>query len=149
MGILQNISTWLVDNSMLTIIGAVTLVQISPLKIDPWSYLGKELQGILGISDIQKRLDDMERRADEKRMKELRAAILDFANSCRSKRKHTYTEFQEVDRWNTEYKALVKKYNFENNFLEEEYAYIRKIFHRCQEENTFLEQINEAEERMR
>ncbi len=129
------------------IIGSITLIQIAPINIDPWSKVGVFIKGILGITGIERRLDTMEQKADEKCMKELRAYILDFANSCRNKRRHTYSEFQEVDRSNTEYDNLVKKYGFENHFLTEEFAYIQKIFHRCQEENSFLEQINKEEER--
>lgn len=146
---MELITKLITENLGWCIVGSVTLIQISPLRIDPWTYIGKAVQGILGITGIQKRLDEMEKKADEKRMKQLRAAILDYANSCRNKQKHTYAEFQDVFRWYAEYNELIDKYGFENHFLEDEYEYIRKIFHRCQEENSFLEQINENEERMR
>ena len=39
---------------------------------------------------------------------------------------------------NEEYEALVKKYNLTNNVYDEDYAYILKIKHRCEDEDSWL-----------
>jgi exonuclease VII large subunit len=94
--------------------------------------------------DLKKRLDDMEaahqKSNDMQTIQTIRAHILDFANSCFNKRKHTKREFENVIEENKLYKKLVEKYEIENDVYREDYEFIMKCYHRCQEEGTFLKE---------
>lgn len=91
---------------------------------------------------LKTRLDEMDEATqksnDMQTIRQIRAHVLDFANSCMNKRKHTKLEFENIIEENKQYKALVKKYKIENDVYKEDYEFIMKIYHRCQDEGSFL-----------
>lgn len=89
---------------------------------------------------MKTRLDAVERSNDMQTVRQIRAHVLDFANSCMNKRKHTKLEFENIIDENKQYKALVEKYKIENDVYKEDYEFIMKIYHRCQDEGTFLKE---------
>ena len=93
---------------------------------------------------LKKRMDKLEAESiksnDLQTIRQIRAHILDFANSCMNKRKHTKLDFENIFEEDKRYKALVKKYNIENDVYKEDYDYIRKIYRKCQREGTFLKE---------
>lgn len=90
------------------------------------------------------RLDEMEaaqqKSNDMQTVQTIRSHILDFANSCFNKRKHTKQEFENIIDENTTYEELVKKHGIKNNVYKEDYDFILKIYHKCQEEGSFLKE---------
>lgn len=93
---------------------------------------------------LKSRLDEMEaaqqKSNDMQTIQTIRAHILDFANSCFNKRKHTKREFENIIEENKLYKKLVEKYEIENDVYKEDYEFILKVYHRCQEEGSFLKE---------
>ena len=101
-----------------------------------------------GASDnytmLKERLDEMEtaqqKSNDMQTVQTIRSHILDFANSCFNKKRHTKREFENIIDENTKYEELVKKYGIKNNVYKEDYDFILKIYHKCQEEGSFLKE---------
>lgn len=91
---------------------------------------------------LKKRLVGMEKSNDMQTVRQIKAHVLDFANSCMNKRKHTKMEFENIIKENEEYETLCKKYRLKNNVYTEDYAYIMKIYHHCQDEGTFLKDVD-------
>ena len=89
---------------------------------------------------LEKRLDQMEKSNDMQTVRQIKAHVLDFANSCMNKRKHTKRDFDNIIDENTEYEKLVKKYKLVNDVYKEDYEFIMKVYHRCQEEGSFLKE---------
>jgi len=93
---------------------------------------------------LKNRLDEMEaaqqRSNDMQTVQTIRAHILDFANSCFNKRKHTKREFENIIDENSMYEELVEKYDIKNNVYKEDYEFILKVYHKCQEEGSFLKE---------
>ena len=87
---------------------------------------------------LTQRLDEMERSNDMQTVRQIKAHVLDFANACLNHRRHTKQEFDSVIKENEEYEELVKKYSLKNNVYDEDYKYILKLYHRCQDEDSFL-----------
>ena len=94
--------------------------------------------------ELKKRMTEMEekhqRSNDMQTVQTIRSHILDFANSCFNKRRHTKREFENVIEENAKYEELVKKYKIKNDVYKEDYEFILKIYHRCQEEGSFLQE---------
>ena len=116
-------------------------VDISPVKINPLSYamthignfskfsfrkfgnmMNEDLIAQVNILNanineleerFEQRLDDIENESDQRRIKDCRWAILDFANSL-PKRIRTVDEFEHVFDIHGEYEELLKKYDLEN-----------------------------------
>lgn len=89
---------------------------------------------------MKKRLDKMEESNDRQTVRQIRAHVLDFANSCLNGRKHTKLEFENIINENAAYEVLCKKYKIKNQVYKEDYDYIIKVYHKCQEEGSFLKE---------
>lgn len=48
----------------ITVVGAVTLVQIAPIKINPWSWVGRALRKVI-IGDIDEKLREIAKKVDK------------------------------------------------------------------------------------
>ena len=88
---------------------------------------------------LKAKLALMERSNDMQTLRQIKAHILDFANSCMNKRKHTKQDFENIIHENEEYEHIVAKYkDITNDVYTEDYNYIMKIYHKCQDEGSFL-----------
>lgn len=120
--------------------------KISALKTDLDNFEGKTNQSIAEIKsgtsnncDILKtRLDQMEKSNDLQTVRQIKTHVLDFANSCLNGRKHTKQDFENIIKENEEYEELVTKYNLRNDVYTEDFKYVMKIYHECQEKHSFL-----------
>ena len=118
--------------------------EIAPIKINPVStflkWLGRKLNGEIHgkLESLEGKFDRLAEDVDGNRVEQIRWEILDFANSCRHKRKHTKDEFTHILQQHTKYEELIKKRNMENGVIDEEYKYIVELYNRCCHENSFL-----------
>lgn len=160
---MQQIIDWISNHLWTVIIAVPTLIQITPIKIDPWSALLKWIGKVI-TGDACKKMDDMKKEIDKiddlvtsvetlsqdvnkinqevmtNEKDRIRWEILDFANSCRNHRKHTRDEFQHIIALNDKYKDLLEKTNDKNGVFEIEYNYIQKLYAKRLEKNDFLEE---------
>ena len=87
---------------------------------------------------LKARMDKMEKSNDMQTIRQIRVHVLDFANSCMNHRRHTKQDFDSIIKENEEYEKLVKKYKLRNDVYREDFEFIMKVFHKCQDEGTFL-----------
>lgn len=112
-------------------------VEVTPIKINPISSLLKFMGRSLN-ADLKSELDRIAKKVDENEIDRIRWEILEFANSCRIGKKHTYDEFKHIIDLNVKYHAIIKERGLTNGQIDLEYAYIEGIFKECQAENKFL-----------
>lgn len=109
-------------------------IQFTPgIKWNPLAALGN-----LIFKNVNKRLDDLEKRQIEDEKDRIRYEVLNFANSCRNKQRHTKDEFQHIIDLNDKYEGLLKKTNDKNGVFTAEFEFIKGLYKRCQEQNDFL-----------
>ncbi len=147
------------DCSLILII-AFTLIQISPLKINPWSWLWKKIgppvkraakgvaQALIGdaISDLKERLialEEYNKRQDEKSAEssalDARRRILQFADEVRRKVQHSEEHFNNIFEDINNYNGYCKTHeNFENDKARLSIELIEEVYARCVKENSFL-----------
>lgn len=142
---MQEVFNWILDHWALCAFGLSIIIQFTPaIKWNPFTaffgWLGK-----LIVKPVSDRLDQIEVSLKEVKARQLtdekdriRYEVLDFANSCRNKTKHTRDEFQHIIDLNDKYEALLEQTGDTNGVFTEEYKYIVKLYHKCQEENSFL-----------
>jgi len=94
----------------------------------------------MNCSHVTARLDEMQKSNDMQTVRQIKAHVLEFANSCLNKVRHTKKDFDNIIAENQEYESLVEKYNLTNDVYTEDYNYIMKVYHKCQEENSFLKE---------
>lgn len=141
---LQQILQWCGQNPLTILIGLSALIQISPLKINPWTtlfkWIGTKINGDL-TEKLNSVSNDMvalstQRKEDEK--DRIRWEVLSFANSCRNGYNHTKDEYQHIISLNDKYINLLKETNDKNGVFDAEYAYIQKLYKEHQQKNDFL-----------
>lgn len=138
MGNTQMILEWAGNNIWQLIVLGSLFIQISPIKINPWSALFKWVAQML-TGDLKTKLDSIceEVRTNEK--DRIRWEVLDFANSCRNGRRHTKDEFEHIIELNKKYNHLLTLTNDSNGVFEEEYKYIQRLYAERLEKNDFLQ----------
>ena len=141
---MQQVVEWIGKNLWTIIIIVSIFIQITPIKINPWSalfkWIGKTITGN-ACSKIDGLIDKVEKIEKDVKTNEkdrIRWEILDFANSCRNNRKHTRDEFQHIVALNDKYKRLLSETNDTNGVFEVEYNYIQDLYAERLEKNDFL-----------
>ena len=134
---MQQFLHWCGDHWEAVALVLSVFIQISPIKINPWtklfSWLGKTI-----TAPLAKEIDEVKSTIYTNEIDRIRYEVLDFANSCRNGRKHTKDEFEHIIDLNLKYKDLLTKTNAKNGVFDSEYAYIFEIYQMCQRENEFL-----------
>ena len=109
----------------ITIIGAITLIQIAPIKINPWSWLLKMLRQLLGTQQLTTQIDKLDKKFSRNRFNDLRRYILAYSREIYGGVIHSESERQEILHRIKEYEKLCTDYDFENSYVEEEIKYIK------------------------
>lgn len=136
-------------NSILTsptiiLLGATTLIEITPVKINPWrslfSWIGDAINGDIqrDVTLLVQRQEELKHDFEETKAQEKRWHILEFANSCRKNEKHDEEEWEHVISDLKEYEDYVKAKNLPNGVIEENTKYLRELYHERIKENDFL-----------
>jgi hypothetical protein len=98
----------------------LSLIQISPVKLDPWdmifNWLGNKLNGSL-----------------QKQVREIwinmhRQAILQFARECRAGQEHSEEEWSHVLNVADEYEQYCLKNSVVNGIVKQDTLYIRQLY---------------------
>lgn len=126
------------------IIGAITLFEISPIKINPWSALLKWIGKTIN-SETQERLIHLSESVKElrsefeaKNVSDTRWEILSFANSCRRGVKHSKDEWWHTLTQIAEYEKYCELKGIENGVIEEDSLYLRELYHERNMKNDFF-----------
>jgi len=153
------------NHFILVVVALTTLIQIAPIKIDPWSalfkWIGKmvtnnacsKIDGLIvkvdtvetklgtvdtKIGNLETNVSNLEVSIDANEKDRIRWEILDFANSCRNNRKHSRDEFQHIVDLNDKYKRLLAKTKDSNGVFDIEFKYIKDLYEERLAKNDFL-----------
>lgn len=152
---LPKIGEWLGKYGVQVILILSVFIQISPIKINPWSKLFKWIGKII-TEESNKKIDSLETSITETNTKvelettaiktiinenekdRIRWEVFDFANSCRNGRRHTEEEFKHIISLNDKYATLLKLTNDKNGVFESNYKYIKELYEERLKNNDFL-----------
>lgn len=90
------------------------------------------------LKKILDKQNEIEERVDRNEIKRLRWEILDFANSCMNKRRHTKEEFDHIMEVHSEYESLLDGLGESNGKVDIAYGFIKDLYAQCIRENDFL-----------
>ena len=119
-------------------------VEITPIKINPVSTLLKFIGSNINvdlkaeISAVKDTVQKVDNKVDDNEIDRIRWEILEFSNSCRSGKRHTKEEFDHVINLNQKYHRILDEREEENGQVDLAFEYIRKIYCKCLENNSFL-----------
>lgn len=113
--------------SVLIFLAATSLIQISPIKINPWTsifkWLGEQLTGELR-KDLNGLITDVRRQT-----------ILTFARECRHDVEHSAEEWGHVLNVAEEYEAYCEAHKIKNGQIKQDTKYIRDLYQEMSREH--------------
>jgi hypothetical protein len=121
------------ENLSIVFLGAITVFEIVPIKLKPWTWFGNLLLG-----DVRRDLAELKRDFEETKANDMRWNILNFANSCRRHEEHGTDEWRHVISQISEYEDYTKRKKIQNGVIEEDTKYLRELYHDRNVKNDFL-----------
>ena len=132
------------DNLGLTILGAVTLIQIVPIKINPWSWFASLLHRFLfgtidkKLDNISKKVDDLEAKTDEHNAVLARTHILRFSDEIQSGIHHSQEYFRQQMLDIDTYDQYCKEHpGFQNSYAVLASQYIKNTYQKLLDKGEF------------
>ena len=113
---------------------ALTILQVSPIKINPWtaifSWLGKQInkEVIDKIDVVEKRLDEHIKDSLDSELKARRVSILDFSSSIIRGVNYHREKFDFMIKECDSYEKYCKENNIKNGVADASMAEIRRIY---------------------
>lgn len=109
------------------IVVLLSLIQISPLKLNPWDKLlgwfGRKLNGA-----TEKRLEKVEKQVRDMWINNHRQSILTFARECRAEIEHSSDEWTNVLNVAEEYERYVTENKVTNGIITQDTEYLRNLY---------------------
>ena len=87
---------------VLAALGITSLIQISPIKINPWTWLGRKVGRALNgevmdeLKNLKGRMENMEAQNEQDKMDASRIRILRFGDECKRDVPHSEEHFNQV-----------------------------------------------------
>ena len=112
----------------------LSLIQISPLKLNPWDKLlgwfGKKLNGA-----TEKRLETVEKQIRDMWINNHRQTVLTFARECWANIEHSSDEWTNVLNVAEEYEKYVIENKITNGIITQDTEYLRKLYQELSREH--------------
>ena len=120
--------------SGLGLVALMSLIQISPIKLNPWdgifSWLGHKLN-----RETDEQLKKLQEQIQTMWISSHRRAILRFARECRAGIEHSSDEWTNVLNTAEEYEAFVKSHDITNGVITQDTVYLRNLYQELSHEH--------------
>ncbi len=132
------------ENGGIIAVGAVvvmSLVEISPIKINPWSWIGKVLNKdiLRKLEKVEKDVAEVKREVGESSAVTSRYRILRFDDEILHDIKHSKEHFDQILLDIDVYEKFCEEHpDFKNNLAVMAIKHIKSIYEKCSRENSFL-----------
>lgn len=123
----------MVANPWVLLFGTVTLIEVVPVKLHPWKWIGNLIFG-----SIRSELKELRQELTEMKVQNWRWNVLDFANSCKNNRRHTLDEWKHTISQLAEYETYIEDNNITNGVFEEDAKYLRDEYQEHCKNHDFL-----------
>lgn len=137
--------TELIKTGALFVFAGTTIIQIAPIKINPWTWIarkiGRAINGevIEKVEKLEKDLMEMKEESAEQTAKGCRIRILRFGDEILHDVKHSKEHFDQILLDITDYETYCKDHpNFKNNMTVITTNRIKSAYERCFEGRNFL-----------
>lgn len=123
----------------------MTIVQISPIKLDPWSFLARSIGNAINhdikveISDVKTNIASINDKLDERDAVTARIRILRFNDELLSDVPHSKDYFDQILSDIDTYEKYCEKHkDFKNNMTVFAVENIKKCYQNCMTKHNFL-----------
>ena len=123
----------------------MTLIQITPIKFNPWSWLGRHIGRMLNgevldeVKDLKQDLADHKDKSEERHATLCRAHILKFGDEVRHGIPHSKEGYDNILLDIDSYEEYCEKHpGYKNNVAVATMKHIKKMYQNHLENDTFL-----------
>lgn len=125
------IITEIISGGGITVLVVLSLIQISPLKLNPWTAIARALGRALNVEVVNK--------IDENEAKNARYRIIRFDDEIRHDKRHTEEHFNQIMDDITDYERYCREHpDFPNSKAVSAIEKIKKTYEKCKDQNSFL-----------
>lgn len=135
----------IITSGGITLLALLTLVQITPIKINPWSWLAKRLgrsingEVIEKVDKVQSDVQQLRAECDEREAINCRTRILRFGDEILHKHQHSKEHFDQILMDISDYEFYCNAHpKFKNNVTGATIENIKKTYQQCLKENSFI-----------
>lgn len=142
----------IVKYALLGVAGLATVVEVTPIKISPWSALAKLIGNKLNaditekleeqsktVGEIKSKTDALEGQLEQKDAEDARNHILRFGDEVKNHVRHSEEYFNQILADITKYEHYCQAHlEFQNARTVATKNIILKVYQKCVEENDFL-----------
>ncbi|MCD8211935.1 MAG: hypothetical protein LUC17_02790 [Oscillospiraceae bacterium] len=126
----MNIGEWIAGETGVLIL-ILSLIQIAPVKVNPWSRIARGLGKALTVEVVEK--------LEEAAVNEARYRIIRFDDEIRHKMRHTEEHFNQIMDDIQEYERYCKKHpDYPNRKAQSAIKNIDEVYRTCRNEGKFL-----------
>lgn len=115
----------------------LSIIQIAPVKWNPWTSLGRAIGRAIN-ADLIDKVDNLAKEVDGNERDRIRYEILRFAASCRAKDRHSQEEFHHIFELNDKYHEILRRNNEQNGLFEQNMAFIKATYQGRLQNNDFI-----------
>lgn len=123
----------------------LTLLQITPIKVNPWTWIAKQLgKAINGelmnkVNDLSKQVEYMSQKHEEDAIITCRSRILRFNDECLHNERHTKSHFEQILGDITNYEHYCDEHpKFKNGITRAAIKNIKSIYQQGLQNRDFL-----------
>ena len=130
----------------------MTLVQITPVRINPWSAIGRIIGNTMNkdvmenletvksdVKNLKEKHEELRNRMDKDDADECRTRILRFADELRRGVEHSEEFFNQILDDISDYERYCSEHpEYKNSKAVNAIPKIDKVYQKCMEENSFL-----------
>lgn len=118
------------------IIVILSLIEITPIKISPLSWIGKRAN-----KEVIDRVEKIEQKLDEHIAQDYRSKIMHFQSTLirEGVDDHTMEEWKEVIKACKDYEEYCKDNNIDNGYCVEAISFIRSSYQMCLKDSNFAD----------
>lgn len=127
------------------IFAMLTILQVAPIKINPWSWLAKKIGHAFNhdlyekILCIERNMADMKHQAEERDITDCRGRILQFGDELLHDEHHSKERFDQILLDISFYEHYCDTHHeYSNNVALLTIARIKEIYKKCMKERSFL-----------
>lgn len=126
----------------------LSLIEVAPIKINPWSFIGGLIGRLLGIKAVSDKVDALDKKVDENQATTIRVRILRFEDDIqvgRSLSKDSWDQvMDDIDRYEAYTKENTK---FKNNITVASINHIRKKYEELLEQRAWTNNLTVEDRR--
>lgn len=111
------------------VIFLLSAVEISPVKINPWSWIGGVIGKLLGIETVSDKVDALEQKVDENQATTIRVRILRFEDEVQNNVEHSKDSWDQAMDDISRYEEYTEEHpKFKNNITEASINHLKKKY---------------------